>query len=187
MTGAQGKITPLAQLLEWVALQHGGQLIRRTTEPYFKHLIAVADLAKNRVPLGYEIGLCHDLLEDTATDEKQLLASLRSFGYADSDAFQITSAVVELTDVFTAAAYPELTKKERKNFEAERLLTISAAAQTVKYSDLIYNIGWVLKYDSKDAKRYLKKKRLLVEGMIKGDPALRQKALSAIESGLRDL
>jgi hypothetical protein len=66
-------------------------------------------------------------------------------------------------------------------------MTISPDAQTVKYCDLIYNIGWVLQYGQKHAEEYLKKKQLLVSGMSKGDTGLRQKALDLISNALATL
>lgn len=177
-------MTPAKQLTDWVALRHEGQIIRRTEKPYLNHLIAVAELAKPAVTLGYEIGLCHDLLEDTDTSAEELLAALLGFGYTAHDAGTITNCVQELTDVFTAAAYPSMSKKERKKLESARLLTITPAAQTVKYADLIYNINWVLKYDHKHAHKYLLKKQLLLKGLIHGDQKLRQQALNLIQQGL---
>jgi len=168
-------------LTDWVALKHAGQLIKRTDEPYFNHLITVATLAKSAAELGYEIGLCHDLLEDTCTTEAELLKALLDFGYSDQQANFITSCVVELTDVFTAAAYPHLSKSKRKKLEAARLLTISPAAQTVKYADLIYNVNWVLKYDLKHVKRYVLKKQLLLAGLNRGDQDLWQQALKCTQ------
>lgn len=130
--------------------------------------------------LGYEIGLCHDLLEDTDTRPEELRESLLSFGYSEEEAAHITGCVLELTDVFTAAAFPDLSKKKRKKKESARLVGISADAQTVKYADLIYNIGWVLQYDQKNAKRYLHKKKRLLDRLKKGNEALRRPAMSLI-------
>jgi len=179
-------MTAVENLVNWVAVQHHGQIIKRTIEPYFNHLITVANLAKPAVALGFEIGLCHDLLEDTDTTAEELPVRLITFGYTETEANTIAFAVVELTDVFTRNAYPDLTKKERKEKEHARLLSISAAAQTVKYCDLIYNIKWMLTYDRKHAKKYLKKKLLLVSGLNGGDPALREQALELIHIGLSD-
>lgn len=176
--------TPVEHLRNWVADKYTGQLIRRTTEPYFNHLTAVADMVKAIVYLGYETGLCHDLLEDTETTADELRKQLISFGYSAKEAGSICSCVVELTDVFTAVRYPELKKSERKEREAARLLNISATAQTLKYADLIYNIGWTLKYDQKHANRYLLKKQQLIIALNRGDQDLRQKALQLIEAGL---
>ena len=166
------------QLTEWVKTRHGAQLIRRTKEPYFNHLTAVAEMAAPALTLGYEIGLCHDLLEDTGTTQEELKAALLSFGYPNGDADFITICVVELTDVFTADNYPELSKAERKKGEAARLITMSAAAQTVKYADLIYNLNWVLTYDQKHAHKYRKKKLLLLAELDKGNDELRQHAIN---------
>lgn len=175
------------RLAQWVAIKHRGQLIKRTNAPYFCHLINVAELAGPKVAMGYEIGLCHDLLEDTSTTEVELLNALCNFGYANEDAIQITSCVVELTDVFTADAYPRLAKAIRKKNEEARLLTISATAQTIKYADLVDNIEWVLTYDRKHAERYLKKKQRLLADLNRGSEALRQQTLRLIEKGLLSL
>ena len=172
----------VAQLTDWVAGKHAGQIIRRTTAPYLNHLLEVANLAKSAAFLGYEIGLCHDLLEDTDTTAEDLTDALLSFGYTQQEAGHITACVEELTDVFTAAAFPQMRKKKRKKRESKRLTAISPDAQTVKYADLIYNIGWVLAYDCKHAKRYLQKKMQLLARLNRGDAALRQQAIDLIGS-----
>jgi (p)ppGpp synthase/HD superfamily hydrolase len=171
------------KLLTWVKQQHKGQLIKRTTEPYINHLTAVAQMAAV-TPLGYEIGLCHDLIEKTETTAQQLQAALEGFGYAGEDAAFITTGAIHLTNVFTKKAYPELTKTIRKEKEAVRLATISPTAQTVKYADLIYNIGWLLQHGRKKPKKYLQKKRLLVAEMTGGDEGLRQHLLYIIDKEL---
>jgi (p)ppGpp synthase/HD superfamily hydrolase len=171
------------KLLDWVKQQHAGQLIKRTTDPYTNHLTAVAQMA-SVIPLGYEIGLCHDLFEDTETTAPQLRAALADFGYSDEEASFITACVTELTDVFTKKAYPELSKAIRKEKEAARLIAISPAAQTVKYADLMYNISWALKYDLKHSKKYLQRKRLLLSVMADGDNSLRRQVLDLIDKAL---
>lgn len=175
---------PQEQLTTWVSLKHQGQLIRGTDQPYFNHLKTVAALAGPVAELGYEIGLCHDLLEDTDTTEAELISALFSFGYNNAQSHLIAKCVIELTDVFTARAYPDLGKAERKERESARLATISATAQTVKYADLIDNINWVLAYDQKHAEKYFKKKQLLLENLNKGDDSLRQQAFNAIHLGM---
>ncbi|MCR8558796.1 hypothetical protein KXD93_14150 [Mucilaginibacter sp. BJC16-A38] len=180
-------MTPAEQLTHWVKQKYEGRLIKSTYKPYFIHLQFVAEQAGKATNFGYEIGLCHDIFEDFAIKPVELAETLISFGYTDTEAAYITNAVTELTDVFTAAAYPDLGKKERKEQEAARLATISPAAQTVKYCDLIYNIGWVMHYDREHAKKYLKKKQLLVTNMLRGDKILRQKALQLIWNSLGEL
>lgn len=161
-------------LTQWVKLKYEGHRIKRSGEPYFKHLLAVAELAAPVTCMGYETGLCHDLLEDTTTIQHELSEALTGFGYAVSDASYIAACVVELTDVFTRLAYPAFSKKARKEREALRLTGISPAAQTIKYCDLIDNIKWVMEYDQRHALKYLLKKRLLINVMTRGDKGIRE-------------
>lgn len=180
-------MTAVEQLKHWVEYKHAGQGIRRTKEPYFNHLLAVANLAAPAADLGYEIGLCHDLLEDTDTSAQVLMEALLSFGYTWEEAGHICLCVQELTDVFTRKAFPHLSKKTRKKKEHQRLGTISADAQTVKYADLMYNVGWVLRYDHKHAKRYLRKKLLLIGTLTKGDEQLRQEVLELLNTSIQQI
>ncbi|GAA4323324.1 hypothetical protein GCM10023149_24200 [Mucilaginibacter gynuensis] len=169
------------QLRDWVRQQHAGQLIKYTDKPYFEHLEFVAEKAGNKALLAYEIGLCHDLFEETKISAGQLMIVLSGFGYGEAEVVHITDSVTELTDKFTKKVYPDLKKAERKRKEAERLAHISPDAQTVKYGDLIYNINWVLNYESTAKKeKYLRKKRALLNTMTKGDPGLRAEALKLL-------
>jgi (p)ppGpp synthase/HD superfamily hydrolase len=172
------------KLLIWIEQRHEGHLIRRTAEPYINHLVAVAKMTAV-IPLGYEIGLCHDLFEETGITEPMLHSALTSFGYTGQEASLITNCTIELTDVFTKKAYPDLKKEVRKKKEATRLATISATAQTIKCGDLIYNIGWILKYDLKHARKYLKKKKSLLAYMTSGEQHLRQATIKTIDDALR--
>ena len=173
-------------LIDWVKKQHEGQLIRRTDEPYLNHLTAVADLA-DVIPLGYEIGLCHDLFENTAVKETVLLSVLAVFGYEVNEATFINNRVSELTNVFTKKNYPDLDKKTRKRNEADRLAKISSAAQTVKYADLMYNMDWMLNYDKKHAKNYLYMKRSLLLKMNDGDRILLSQVIKKTDAGMASL
>jgi hypothetical protein len=105
-------MTPLEQLTNWVSTKYEGQLIKRTKEPYFNHLVAVAEMTKPPIVLGDEIALCHDLLEDTVTTVDALLETLVYFGYSGTAANYITNCVIELTDVYSVEAYPHLSKAE---------------------------------------------------------------------------
>ncbi|MHA4895485.1 hypothetical protein ACXZ1K_12090 [Pedobacter sp. PWIIR3] len=168
-------------LKHWIKLRHNGQKIRASGKPYFKHLLAVAEMAMPGGSLCYEIGLCHDLIEDTKTSLKQLYAALIAFGYTKEQTTHISECVDQLTDRITKGLFPELSKDQRKKMEAKRLFTIEPDAQTVKYCDLIYNIHWMLKYDPNGVEQYLKKKSKLLISLDKGDIMLRQKALNLIK------
>lgn len=167
-------------LRNWVAQQHQGQLIKRTTEHYFNHLLRIAEMAAPYISLGYEVGICHDILEKTNVNAKTLFQALLQINYAQNEAQQITDAVVELTDVYTKTAFPNLKKKARKAMEEGRLLTVSPLAQTVKYADLYDNILWMLKFEPSKTPKYLQRKKELISGMTSGNPELRQRVLDFI-------
>jgi (p)ppGpp synthase/HD superfamily hydrolase len=174
-------------LREWIEDKYFGRQIRISGEPYFTHLVFVAEMAAKTVSFGYETGLCHDLLEDTGMPATEFYNTLLKFRYPENEARYITETVVELTDVFTKEAYPGMSKKERKKKEAKRLLNISSAAQTVKYADLMYNINWTLKYEPRQAKKYLKKKKKLIDELTGGDPNMYRMVTEAISNGLSTL
>jgi (p)ppGpp synthase/HD superfamily hydrolase len=177
-------MTSSERLADWVRSKHEGQLIKRTNEPYFNHLIAVAEMAGTAITLGYEVGLCHDLLEKTTTRREELYEALITFGYLQTQALEIVSQTTALTNVFTKAAFPEMTKSDRKKMESIRLSTISPGAQTVKYADIIYNVEWMVKYDAVNAKKYSERKQILLSRIISGDPHLLRKAINAIQRNL---
>jgi len=169
-------------LAAWVKEQHAGQLIRKTNEPYFDHLQFVAEKAGAIIPLGYEIGLSHDLLEKTSVTAQDIRAALIGHNYTAITSDHITNCVVELTDIFTKTSFPQIKKKKRKEMEAKRLAGISPDAQTVKYADLIYNIDWMIKHSRKKLYKYLKRKKELLHSMRNGDEGLHNEALILINS-----
>ncbi|MES2829853.1 MAG: hypothetical protein V4687_16970 [Bacteroidota bacterium] len=173
-----------ARLNKWVKQQHSGQQIRETDQAYFSHVLSVAELSAKGGQLCYEIGLCHDLLEDTVVSKESLDIALQDCGYKKVVRKHIVNCVVDLTDEFTKERYPNLSKKKRKEMEAKRLLKIQPDAQTVKYADLIFNANWVLEHDKDGAKKYLNKKLWLLKELDKGDVALRKKAIKLLKNGL---
>jgi (p)ppGpp synthase/HD superfamily hydrolase len=170
----------LQQLQLWVQARHEGQYIPVSDEPYVTHLMAVAAMAGPAAKWGYEVGLCHDLLEKTVTTPHELLEVLLNLGYPSDEAGGIVHQVVELTDVFTKAAYPQFSKATRKAKDEERLAMISPDAQTVKYADLYDNIAWMIKFEPENAAPYLDRKRELLLSMNKGDQSLHRQVLGAI-------
>lgn len=66
----------LKDLIRYVGLKHQLQVRKYTHEPYFNHLISVAEMVDDIGDLFYEIGLCHDLLEDTDTSYSNFLKKL---------------------------------------------------------------------------------------------------------------
>lgn len=63
-------------LFAFVTLKHFGQKRKYTNEPYVNRLRAVAEMADGKCKFGYEIGLCHDLLEDTDCTGAELSETL---------------------------------------------------------------------------------------------------------------
>jgi (p)ppGpp synthase/HD superfamily hydrolase len=173
------------KLLIWVEQQHKGQFIRKTNTPYVHHLISVANMA-DVVHLGYEVGLCHDLLEKSKTSISYLRETLIKLDYEKQVESRIVDSIIELTNVYTKNDYPVLRKSIRKKKEADRMAAISPLAQPVKYADLIYNIGWMRDHEHKHLQKYLQEKKALLEIMDKGDNTLRIKAKNFIGSILSD-
>lgn len=84
------------------------------------HLKAVANMADEKCRFGYEIGLCHDLFEDTDCTEIELRQALDRFGYSYAEQFIIVSGVVDLTDIYTPELFPQLNRAKRKEARSEK-------------------------------------------------------------------
>jgi len=98
-------------------------------EPYFNHLIEVADLVARSLSAPdanlVAAALLHDVVEDTATAPEEVLAE---FG-AD-----IAALVAEVTDD------KALPRARRKELQVEHAPHISARAQAIKIADKISNV-----------------------------------------------
>ncbi len=92
----------------------------------------------------------------------------------------IVAIVVELTDIFTSADYPDLNRRERKEREAQRLSTISMRAKNIKLADMIDNSADIQKHDPKFAKTYLTEKVNILHGLRDAHLPLLQRAANAI-------
>ncbi len=174
-------MTPRQNLYDWIGEVYKGKEIKISGNPYFEHLIFVAEFAKDAVGFGYEIGLCHDLLEDTNMDQDTLQRRLIELGFKAADCSYIASVVHELSAVYSKTAFSQLSKKERHKLEDQRLAVCSAAAQTVKYGDLIYNAHWTADYELKKLKSYLRRKLQLLRKLNKGDGQLQERAIRELE------
>lgn len=165
-------MTRREKLIEFVIIQHGTQVRKYTGEPYVVHLLAVARTAEEvtGVMFGFEIGLCHDLIEDVKDFTYEKLHSfLLSIDYNLTESFFICDGVEELTDVFTAEAYPDMNRKSRKEAEAKRQGTISPNSQSIKYCDLINNTESIVEHDLGFAQVYLEEKGSILKYMIGGN------------------
>lgn len=160
-----------ASLLDFVKEQHGDQQRKYSDEPYWHHLVRVAETAARHLDAGIvkEIALCHDLLEDTSCTKQQLHRKLISIGYQKQQADSITSGVVELTDVYIKEDYPGMNRKSRKKQEARRLGTISPLAQSIKYADLIDNTGSIVDGNEGFGRVYLREAVDILDHMRAGN------------------
>jgi len=163
-------VTRSEQLTRWVAEKY-------RTQPYFDHCLKVAELAAPAAPLAYEVGLCHDMLEDKLTTEQEIRTALNEFQYDEMEIRQVTIAVQELTDVFTLQDFPEISKKQRRKEENKRLVSTGPLAQTVKYADLIDNAAWIRQNRPEKWERYARRKRKLLNRLCLGDRGLRNAAM----------
>jgi len=174
------QIDPRNHLLAFVHLKHYGQKRKYTGEDYVNHLKAVAKMVDGKCELGYEVGLCHDLLEDTDCTEEELKNALMRFEYGSKDSIFIFEKVRDLTDRYVPETCPTWNRTVRKKLEAERLWTISPEAQTVKYCDIINNSESILQYDAGFAKIYIPEMQEVLKGMNKGHKGLYKKALKSV-------
>ncbi len=163
------------KLIEFVKQQHGSQVRKYTGEPYFNHLIAVATAAeKTGVNYGWEIGLCHDLFEDTLCHWESLFSFLLfKCDYTQQSSEYICDHVKDLTDVFTAIEFPYLNRSIRKQCEAIRLHTIDRTSQIIKCCDLIDNTKTIVQHDTGFAAKYIHEKREIIKGFTKIDGAIK--------------
>lgn len=156
-----------AAILEFAMKAHDGQVRKYDGLPYITHPIAVAELVRGAGgdPNMQAAALLHDVLEDTAVTHAQL----RTFLYQtcfQSDADDILNLVVELTDVYTKDAFPDLNRRDRKALEASRLYFVSRRAKNIKILDIQHNSDSILKHDPKFAKVFLAEKDVLMQKLF---------------------
>lgn len=169
-------------LLEKIKEFHGTQVRKYTQEPYWTHLVSVANIASEHLPQKniIEIALCHDVLEDTPCTPEVLIKTLAAIGYSKEDQQYIVAGVIALTDEYTSEKYPKLNRKARKQKEAERLWKVDPVFQSIKYADLLDNTRSITKYDPGFARIYLQEKQYILEGMNKGNQELYKKCTETV-------
>lgn len=166
------------QFIEFMKEQHGDQVRKYTGEPYWTHPVAVAKivqafaLEQDREFCLTEIAIGHDLIEDTDCTFDDINRVLYESGYSVGDLLTIQKGIFHLTDQYDKEAEPDLNRAARKKLESERLGTIPAQFQTVKYADLIHNSGSILQYDENFARTYIEEKIRILEVMNKGNETL---------------
>lgn len=160
-------------LIEYAKQKHGEQKRKYDGEAYYKHLLRVAKMAEQyNVPLGFEKGLLHDIVEDHHVTLDQIEKKLSELDYTPYEKWDIITCIINLTDEYTPDAYPNLNRKQRKQMEAERLWHIRPDDQTVKYCDMLDNLSSIIDRDPDFARVYIKEKEYALKRMRSGNKEL---------------
>lgn len=165
-----------ARLFAWEAHDSIGHRRKYVDAPYAIHLEAVAGLVTEVTsdPEVIAAAWLHDVVEDTPATLEDIQ---REFGA------RVAALVDELTDV----SVPEDGSRETRKTK-DRLHTAGASpeAKTIKLADLIDNSRSVVKHDPGFAKVYMWEKRLLLEVLREGHPALYARATRIVEGYYED-
>lgn len=165
---------------------HGEQKRKYTPEPYMVHPVRVMELCRkytSSLPV-LAAALLHDVLEDTEVKEEEMQQFLLLV-MNENDAHQTMNLVIELTDVYIKAAYPQWNRKKRKEEERTRIAQTSAGAQTIKYADIIDNSIEIVKHDAEFGPKFLKECKALLAVMTKGNEALYRQAKEVVHQNLQ--
>ena len=175
----------LEKVREFARKAHGPQMRKFSPEPYIVHPIRVMELCSEYVQ-STEIlaaALLHDVLEDTKVSKKELLGFLSTV-FDEVSSVKILGFVSDLTDLYTHEKYPDWSRKKRKEYEAGRLSSVSAEAQTIKCADILDNCRDVLIQAPDFALKYLSEVKNLLSKMKKADPRLHTLCDKQVQNGL---
>ena len=176
-------------LLLYVRFFHRGQKRKVNGEAYYKHPLRVAEHSMKFYPTGvsFEIGLCHDLFEDTSCTPSRLDWFLKLIGYNFTDKARIVAGVLDLTTKYTPEVYPQHNRSSRKRREAIRLSQCSPMIQTIKYCDFMDNMTDVLSMDTDYANMSLNEKCIALGMMTDGNKNLRNILLTNADLAIKSL
>lgn len=146
----------------WPKSGNGPQL-RADGEPHLNHAHRVAAPFKGKSAVHEIAGVLHDTFEDTMLTPDRLRTIYYAQGFAltiGSEEFELLEEVIglilEVTNVYTKQAYPQLTRKERHLREVMRLATISQKAAQIKASDIADNASSLPKHPDESFRRTYK-------------------------------
>jgi len=177
------------ELFDFVKQHHYNQQRKYTGEPYFAHLLRVVQIL-SRYPLTnfeLEIGLCHDLVERTLCTKQELILKLKEIGYDLFPRNKIAKGVSDMTDIYTEQFYPQLSRAERKEKEAERLLESEFFSQNVKYAELIDNIPSITKHDPDFVWVYLNEVANYIGDLNEGDIELYAECRNVLDTAIASI
>ena len=172
----------LLRVKDFADTAHGEQMRKYTPERYIVHPERVMLICREYVtdiPVQ-AAALLHDVLEDTPVSVSEIEEFLKEL-MPETQVKKTVELVEELTDVYIKNDYPHLNRKSRKELETARLSKVSAAAQTIKYADLIDNAFDIIKHDPHFGRKYLSEARTLLVHMTKGNAELRERAIKTLD------
>ena len=177
----------LESIEQFARTAHGDQQRKYEPGPYIIHLVRVKNICLEYVndEVVAAAALLHDVLEDTPVTKKELLEFLEPL--AGGRARRILDLVVELTDIYTKANYPQWNRRKRKAKEAERLAQTSPEAQTIKYADILDNSTTISNAEDDFVEVYLAEARTLMKSMQKGNPVLRARVMESVNKSIDTL
>jgi (p)ppGpp synthase/HD superfamily hydrolase len=178
----------LDEVKDFADKAHGNQMRRYTPERYIVHPVRVMKTCRaytSDISI-LSAALLHDVLEDTPVKKEALLAFLLKL-LSEVEAIKTVQLVEELTDVYIKENYPYWNRKKRKIKEAERLEKTSAAAQTIKYADIIDNAPEVTEKEPVFAKKFIPEYKALLKRITKGNPILYEKAKEVVNNCMAKL
>jgi len=119
-------------VIDFIKIKHDGQYRKYSLCPYFIHPVRVASMVykykeSHKIDELVIASLCHDLLEDTSTTEKEIE---EKFG------LQVLSLVQELT-----TNKQECEKIGKANYLANKMINMSSWALVIKLCDRLDNIS----------------------------------------------
>lgn len=177
------------QLFDFIKKQHEDQARKYTGEPYYTHLLRVAEIVSkySKSDMEVEIALCHDLLERTHCTKQELALKLIDIGYELFSRSKVLKGVYDLTNHYTSEAYPTYERKQRKQLEAERMCDIQFFSQTVKYAEIIDNLQSIIEHDPEFAQTYVQEILTYIDVINEGDEKLYSKCYSILCNALSQL
>ena len=136
----EGDADLVARARAYAVAAHHGQVRRYTGEPYIVHpaRVAAAVAGETANPAVVAAAWLHDVPEDTGTGPEELNAL---FGE------RVAGLVVELTNVYTAAHYPNHNRASRKALERARWAAASREARLIKQADALDNLATIELHD----------------------------------------
>ena len=177
------------ELFDFVKEQHQDHKRKYTGEPYYTHLLRVAEIVSqySNADMEIEIALCHDLLENTNCTKQELALKLIDIGYELFPRSKVLKGVYDLTNHYTSTAYSMYDRKKRKELEAERMCETQSFSQTVMYAEIIDNAQSIVKHDPEFAPVYLQEVLTYIDDIDEGNQKLYSECRKVVSTAMEEL